>query len=179
MILASEVENNAQSWPENLLGIQETASAFILEPTTNEEGFDTFWFQSFPEQFGLETYTRGWNNLPALAIQRADDLEEKYQECLAKAVGEFLGKTGIERDRIGLVLPPLRSPAFVRRLAEVLQIPLERFVIPQEAMRDAFTSSLAQGLAAARKAGRCAPGTTGLVLAVGAGIQVGCALYYF
>jgi amino acid adenylation domain-containing protein len=179
MILASEVENNALSWPENQLGIQETASALILEPSAKDEGFASFWFQSFPELASLETYTRGWNNLLALAIERAGDLEQNYLACLAKAVHQFLKKEGVERDRIELVLPPLRSAAFVRRLADELRIPLGRFIVPQEKERDAFTSSLAQGLAAARKEGRCIPGTIGLVLAVGAGIQVGCALYYF
>src|SRR5260370_42338548 len=90
MILASEVENNAQSWPETLLGIQETASALILEPSAKDEGFETFWFQAFPEHAGLETYTRGWNNLPALAIERAADLEENYLTCLTSAVDAFL-----------------------------------------------------------------------------------------
>jgi 3-oxoacyl-[acyl-carrier-protein] synthase III len=179
MILASEVENNAKSWPENLLGIQETASALILDPAAKDEGFESFWFQAFPESASLETYTRGWNHLPALAIERVPDLEERYLACLATSVTEFLAKEALERDRIGLVLPPLRSANFVRRLAEALQMPLERFVQPAESARDAFTSSLAQGLIRARKAGRCPPGTIALVLAVGAGIQVGCGLYYF
>lgn len=179
MILASEVENNARAWPENQLGIQETASAVILESSDKEEGFDSFWFQSFPEHAGLETYTIGWNNLPALAVERAADLEERYLACLTATANEFLAKEGIDRDQIGLVLPPLRSPDFVRRLADAIQIPVEKFVVPAGGARDAFTSSLAQGFMQARQEGRCAPGTIGLVLGVGAGIQVGCAIYRF
>ena len=70
MVLATEVENNAQFWPENMLGIEETGSALILEPSAGDDGFATFWFQAFPEYVeSLNTYTTGRNNLPVMAIE--------------------------------------------------------------------------------------------------------------
>jgi amino acid adenylation domain-containing protein len=180
MVLASEVENNARAWPENLLGIEETASAFLLEASSGNEGFSAFRFHSFGQYLeALSVHTVARGPALALAVQKSPDLDRLYVECLAKAVNEFLSEEGITRQDIGLVLPPLRSPDFVRRLAAALKMPAERFVLPPENVADYFTSSLAQGFARARAEGRCPPGTVALVLAVGAGIETGCALYHF
>jgi 3-oxoacyl-[acyl-carrier-protein] synthase III len=180
LVLASEVENNAAHWPQHLLGIQEAGSALILEQSDGAEGFSAFRFRSFVD-YAHKAASCGAlrDSHPILAANFDSDLEDCYLHCAAQAVNEFLTGEGCRREEIGLVLATLRSESFVRRLAAAVDIPCDRFVLPAPAARDAFTSSLAQGLAVARAEGRCVPGTTALIVAVGAGVQVGCALYHF
>ena len=77
LILASEVENNAASWPEHLLGIKESASALILEEGSG--GFRAFGFRTFPEHVAcVEAFTVSHNNLSALEHRQDPDLDAMY-----------------------------------------------------------------------------------------------------
>jgi 3-oxoacyl-[acyl-carrier-protein] synthase III len=80
---------------------------------------------------------------------------------------------------VARVFPPHRSRAFVAELAAALGLPLERFVLLPDEYHDYFTSSLAASFEVARSRGLIGPGDVGLVIAAGAGVQVGCATYHF
>ena len=64
-----------------------------------------------------------------------------------------------------------------RLLAQRLGVPAEKAVLMQEEQGDLFTSSLACVLAEARRQGKPAKGDLALVIEVGSGVQVACALY--
>ena len=67
LILASEIENNANSWPEHLLGVKETASALLLEE--GAAGFFAFGCRTFPEHIGAaEAFTVAPTSGPRSAI---------------------------------------------------------------------------------------------------------------
>jgi hypothetical protein len=80
---------------------------------------------------------------------------------------------------VSWVFPPHRSQAFVVELARALDLPLARFVLLPNESRDYFTSSLAATLEAAFATSLVRPGDIGLLIAAGAGVQVGCATYHF
>jgi len=181
LVLASEVENNATAWPENLLGLKETASAVLLEESAADgEGFGAFLFRSFPEHLGrLETHTVTRNGKSALHVERDPALHAACAECAAAAVRELLEREGRRIEDIKAVFPPHVSAAFVAELAKALGVPAERMVTLPDGEHDYFTSSFAHAFRAARERNLVGPGDVGLVINVGAGVEVGCALYHF
>jgi 3-oxoacyl-[acyl-carrier-protein] synthase III len=58
-------------------------------------------------------------------------------------------------------------------------LPLDRFVHLANESRDYSTSSLAATIEAAYTTGLIQPGDTCLLIAAGAGVQIGCATYRF
>jgi amino acid adenylation domain-containing protein len=177
LVLASEVENNAEVWPENLLGVRPTATAFVLEPA-EKEGFVAFGFRAFPEHVSKRaSWTCAHEYKPAAYHQIDPALDEVYLDCVAAAADEFLGGRKLAWDDVAVVLPPWRSPAFTERLAARLRLPAAKVVAMTDEGGDLFTSSLACVFARARERGRPAAGELALIIEVGAGVQVALALY--
>ncbi|MFO0876009.1 MAG: amino acid adenylation domain-containing protein [Gemmataceae bacterium] len=177
LITASEVENNAETWPENLLGLRPTASAFVLEPG-EKDGFFAFGFRSFPQHVEKRaSWTAPHDYKPAVAHQIDPDLEAVYLDCVVQTVQEFLAEQKVSLSDVAVVLPPWRSPAFTVALAQRLQVPASQVELMDETGGDLFTSSLPAVFARAREHGRLKAGELGLVIEVGAGVQVACALY--
>jgi amino acid adenylation domain-containing protein len=177
LVLASEVESNAETWPENLLGVRQTATAFVVEPGENE-GFVAFGFRAFPEHVEKRaSWTAAHDFKPAAYHQSDPDLDDVYLACVEETVTEFLREQKMTWDDVAVVLPPWRSPRFTARLAERLKLPAAKVELMTEAGGDLFTSSLACVFAQARRRGRPAAGELALVIEVGAGVQVACALY--
>ena len=181
MIVAAEIENNADSFPDKLIGIRETASALILESDpSNEKGFSNFLFNYNTES--LNTYTthyRTRDSNPHLQILKDPDLDTLYIESILPAVEKLLNMEGLDLNRIDMIFPPQISSGFIKRLSEKLNLPLEKFIDVVGEGPDLFSSSLAYSFEHAVENGLVKPGDTGLMIAVGSGIQVGCAIYYF
>lgn len=174
LILASEVENNTQAWPEHLLGLKETASALLLEE--GAAGFAAFAFRTFPEHVGrLESFTVVHNKLAALEHRQDHDYDARLVECIAATVAEFLAKVGLHISQVRWYLLPQRSAAFVNSLAETLAIPTAKIVFAADGARDYFTSSLAHSFEQVQ--GELVAGDLVLMVEAAAGIQVACGLY--
>ena len=174
LILASEVENNATSWPGHLLGLKETASVLLLEEGTS--GFTAFGFRTFPEHVGcLEAFTVAHNKLAALDHRQDPELDTVFQECIRATVAEFLAKVGLDASAIRWFLLPQRSADFVTKLAESLAVPSERVALATDGRRDYFTSSLAYSFEQVRA--QFTSGDLVLMVEVAAGVQVVCGLY--
>jgi len=180
MVAVAEVENNRGVRPDHLLGVRETGSAVLLdEDPRGESGFGGFVFRYRAE--GVDAYrtaSRFQDGVTYLAHERAPDLHERYLALIEETVRELLWVEGVDAGRLRAVFPPQISPAFTAALAARLGIPIDRFVqVPGEG--DLFTSSLPHALRQARDVGRMAAGDVGLLIAVGSGVQAGCALYHF
>jgi 3-oxoacyl-[acyl-carrier-protein] synthase III len=174
LVLASEVENNADVWPEHLLGLRPTATALVLEPAQNE-GFIAFGFRAFPEHLEKRSSWTGPHDYKPAAFHQCDpSLEEVYLTCIQETAEAFLRELGLTWQDVVVVLPPWRSPAFTKALAEKYGVDK---VVTMTEEGDLFTSSLACVFARAREQGRLKVGQLALVIEVGAGVQVGCALY--
>ncbi len=107
LVLASEVENNATVWPENLVGLKETASALVLEATAGGDGFTAFGFRFFSEFCdAISSYTVGHNGLPALEHRRDPGLDEQIVAAVQATVADFLDRAGVRLCELALVIPP-------------------------------------------------------------------------
>ncbi len=179
--IAAEIENNADILPDRLVGVRETASAVVLDVAPREQtGFGRFLFRSFTEH--LDRYVveaRHQAGRPYLELRRSPDLDDRYASCLAKVAEELLARDGIKRSEVDIVLPPQRSSVFVQRLSRAINLPLERCVDVSTDGLDLYTSSLPYAFQRVSEQGLARQGDIGLVLDVGAGIQVGAAIYRF
>ncbi|MFT5127933.1 MAG: 3-oxoacyl-[acyl-carrier-protein] synthase III, partial [Rhodothermales bacterium] len=179
MVVASEVENNANSNKE-LLGVKETGSAIILDESTDNVGFGSFIFRyftdyidSFRSQIGQEEGTS------YLKFIRNPEIENQYLGCIADAVRDLLAREGLTFEQIKAIFPPQISSEFISHLSDRLKVVKSKFVDVALEGADLFTSSLPYTLKSAQEKQLVSHGDIGLIINVGSGIQVGCAIYYF
>ncbi|HET6946583.1 MAG TPA: 3-oxoacyl-[acyl-carrier-protein] synthase III C-terminal domain-containing protein [bacterium] len=180
MVVAAETENNAAAFPTELLGIEETGSALLLEAADGREGFRAFRFRSFPEHGdAFVSHLTNRNGKTYLRFTQDPDLERYYVRAIVEAVDEFLRGESLDVSHVTKIFPPQISSAFIASLSCAMHVPGDRFVDAVGGGRDLFTSSLPYALRHARDHGLIEEGHVGLFIGVGSGIQVGCALYDF
>jgi len=179
MVVAAEVENNGPDSGHPLYGVNETGSAVILGWTGDTAGFGRFVFHHHPEYGGaLETYFQNRDGQSWLEIERDPNLASHYLDSIPAAVEELLKLEELDPAEIVAVFPPYVSVADRTELAARLRIPVSRFV-DLAADSDPFSSSLPYGLEHAWRHGLVSSGDIGLIVAVGSGVEVGCATYRF
>jgi len=181
LVVAAEIENNAGAFPEDLLGIEETGSALLLEADPGgATGFGPFLFHAFPEYIGAFTSACvNRDGKACLAFDKDPDLQRYYIEAITATVAKLLEQEELDLASIHTILPPQISSPFITELSRTMHLPREKFVDAVDGRRDLYTSSLPLALQHAHDHGRARPGEIGLIISVGSGIQVGCALYYF
>ncbi|HBY96861.1 MAG TPA: 3-oxoacyl-ACP synthase [Chloroflexi bacterium] len=181
MVIAAEIENNADLFPERLRGIRESGAAAILAASTGgEAGFGNFVFKDFTEYCNeFATYASYEDGKPCLYTEKAATPEDAYLACIPRAVDELLALEGLDLAQISIVFPPQISSAFIARLSYKMTIPKKLFVDVAHDGPDFFTLSMAYALAHAQEHNLVKPGDIGLIINAGSGIQVGCAIYYF
>lgn len=184
LVVASEIENNSELFPDKLLGIQETASAMILDAHQNNGlGMSCFEFKYSIESMNLYTTSASYS-LPAnpklfLNINKANNINEKYIDLILNTVEDFLRKNGLRLDEINLVFPPQISTDFISELDKRLDFPNATIIDAVGENPDLFTSSIPYTFEYAYSNGLISPGDTALIIAVGSGIQVGFTIYIF
>jgi 3-oxoacyl-[acyl-carrier-protein] synthase III len=181
MIVATELENNARYFPGQLVGIRETASALILDKSpVQDKGFSRFLFKYHLEDMGAYTINCSTKEaIPFLQIEKDSLLEEKYLDSIQPLVEEILKQGGIALQEIDWVFPPQISSGFIMSLSGRLGFNYEKFIDVAGEGPDLFSSSIPYGMDYALEKGLIKSGDTGLIIAVGSGIQVGCAIYHF
>lgn len=182
MIVASEIENNRVAAPSDMLGLREVATATILrESEDGETGFQAFGFYHFAEYHDHNVTALLWNEQgqPYLKSSRKKDLLDTYLQCIEPAVAEFLKRNGYEREEIRFLLPPQISPAFVSETARRLEFAGDSVVDVSIEGQDLATSATPVALQAVLESQRAQSGDLGVIVNVGSGIQVACAVYQF
>jgi 3-oxoacyl-[acyl-carrier-protein] synthase III len=182
MIVTAEVENNAQVDPRHQLGLREMGSAVMLhESADGETGFQAFGFDYYPEHAEAWQVLGSWNDAgqPYLLPRRDAEWQQICLDCVARSVDRFLERERIARQDIDLLLPPQISSEFVRETGRRLAWPMDRTIDATDSDKDLSTSSTPATLQAVRDRQLARPGTLGLIVNVGAGVQVACALYRF
>jgi len=181
MVVASEIENNAGSFPDELVRIRETGSAIILEASpSTATGFARFLFQSFTDHVGAySTYLAPKAGDVRLHVSKRPDLEALYRDAIVCAVRELCVRDRLDMALVSKIFPPQISSAFIRELSVAMNMPPGMFVDAVGTGHDLFTSSLPFALRHATEHHLVNSGDTVLIIAVGSGIQVGCALYRF
>ncbi|UCH96111.1 MAG: hypothetical protein JSV88_04455 [Candidatus Aminicenantes bacterium] len=181
MIVAAEIENNAEVFPEKLLGIRETGSALILEKAPDgKPGFGNIIFKYITDYMDSFRVDTAWKNGRAyLDINRAPDIYDCYIECIPGVVHDLLHIEGLNISQIKVIFPPQISSQFIARLSEKMNLARDKFVDTVGDGKDLFTSSIPYAFQYARENHLAAEGDVGLIISIGSGIQVGCAIYYF
>lgn len=106
-------------------------------------------------------------------------MNENYAALLADAIEELRDLERLAWDDIGYALTPHVGPEFLAALKSRVPELAAKLVVDDAIEGDLLTSSLPFAWQAARRRGVAQPGTVGLMLAVGAGLQAGCATYRF
>jgi amino acid adenylation domain-containing protein len=181
LIVASEVENNRELYPNQTLGVQETASAIIVDQSADARtGFGEFVFKYMPEELGSRTVTGKYETgSPCVYLKQDPNICEMYLKLIPETVDELLEREGLAMSAIRVVLPPQFSGEFLDNLSGVLKIPREIIVDLTGHGKDLFTSAVPCTLDEVQARGLVQSGDIGLVISVGSGLQVGCAIYYF
>jgi 3-oxoacyl-[acyl-carrier-protein] synthase III len=100
-------------------------------------------------------------------------------ELVPDAVAELLRVEGIALGELTAVFLPEPAPGFRRRVAELLHLDPGRVIDPPEERVDRYTCSLPYLLHRARQARLVTDGDIGLLVEVGSGLSVACAVYRF
>ena len=179
MVLASEAEN-ADLLRGGRRGVTETASALILDQSPDRTGFGSFLFRSFTSYIDtLACSVSSEGGAPSLCVVQHPKLEAHYVECVLRVIPELLAAEGLDLSDIALFIPPQLSQEFIDNLSAGLKVDRRRFVHVTGGGADLFTSSVPYALETVRRRGLAQPGDAGLIITAGAGIEVGCAIYYF
>jgi amino acid adenylation domain-containing protein len=178
MVLASEVENNDS--PADIIGLEETASALVLTQDANsQKGFGPCIFRTFADHIeDLLANTTMKSDSMALHYRRHPRLEDTYLHCIATVVDQLLDESGFDMDNIDFIVPPQISSSFISRLAATLGMETDRMADATTGRNDLYTSSLAHGFSDARRRRWDQGGRIALIISVGAGVEVGCSLYW-
>lgn len=191
MVVASEIENNADIPDQPTLGITEMASAAILsESEDGETGFHAFRFDHYPEfQDDYKVFANIENKIgkPFLEHSIKDDWKNSLLPSIKQSVNQFLSDQTLTLESIDWWLPPQTCDEFLKSLRDELGISEDRMIVGKERGPDAFTSSTPLAMLAAgvsvgdgeHDGPRPATGDLGLIVNIGSGLQVACALYRF
>jgi 3-oxoacyl-(acyl-carrier-protein) synthase III len=181
MALASEVENNLVDDGRTMLGLMETGSAAILDlaPTDDEAGFLSFAFQYFTDHVDKYYSHAGQENGKTfLSFRKKPSLYDYYIDCIDQTVSQYLNNEGIYKSQIKAVFPPQISKEFVERLQSFIGFSSDTMVGVAK-NKDYYTSSTLYSMQTAVDRKQVKKGDIGLIINVGTGIQVACALYHF
>lgn len=181
MIVAAEFENNFKYFPDKMIGIRETASAVILDKNPVEnKGFSRFLFKYHTEAIDAYTVNCSTKEVnPFFHIGKDPELGEKYVRTIQPLIVEILKQECIGLQEIDWVFPPQISTTFIHLLSEKLGLGFDKFIDVAGDGPDLFSSSIPYGMEYGFEIGLIKPGDIGLLIAVGSGIQVGCAIYHF
>ncbi|MDE0229051.1 MAG: hypothetical protein OXJ62_09395 [Spirochaetaceae bacterium] len=160
------------------LGLASAGSALVLERSSGRTGFRSFFVETHAEYldwYHAYAYTDD-SGPPRLRVECDHRLAERLPEAVAESVTELLRRERVSLDDFAVIFPPQLGPEFVDRLADVLGVEPGRFVSCGGG--NLFTAAPAAGWEAAGER-VVPPGSMGLFLAAGAGIEVACATYEF
>lgn len=150
--------------------------ALLCGWAADESGFDFFRWANFPdggESFhSTVTYRDGRNRLEIVA---SDQMDEAYAAAGSKVAFECLDSASTDLAAVDLVLAAPARPGFSAGLAAHLNVPVERVAVAGD--ERIHTAALIAAIHGATLDARLRPGSTVLVVAVGAGVTAGAALY--
>ncbi|NUN99507.1 MAG: 3-oxoacyl-ACP synthase [Saprospiraceae bacterium] len=180
LLLTSEIENNLETWPNDLMGIEETGAAMLLKKSEDGSGFGDFVFKKFPKYSNSLIVENYWvDTKPFLEVQRDERLDDFYVECIVDTVAELMMKARLDMDKIAKVFPPQISSSFIQKLTKALNLSPQKVVDVTPGRKDLFTSSIPHALHQAISNKEVAKGEMGLIISAGSGVQVGCVIYRF
>lgn len=179
MVVASEVDVNAEHPTAAPLGVPPFGAAAILEWTDDPSaGFRRFLFRDFVALRRTTKTVGRMNGGPArIEVERSADWHQIYAECANAAIQDLLAAEHLSIAQIRCVLTSTASPAFDAALADALAIDRARVLSASLGVESHPTGSILHAMLAAQETDRIARGDLCVLVEAGAGVQIGCALY--
>lgn len=181
MVVAGEVENNAERRPRHLLGIRGSAAAVMLRESERDAGFLGFGFYDRPGLSRAREVHGGWHDggrTVCLTCCDQGDVAEIFLESLLEGVRRFLDSQGTSLADIRWFVPSQHGRAFLDRFAAGLGIDPARVVdLHADTLGNPQSTSFPLAFSAGLRSGTFRPGDLVLLAQVCAGVQVGCGLY--
>jgi 3-oxoacyl-[acyl-carrier-protein] synthase III len=169
------------------LRLEPSGAAFVLQAAstvaTNNAGFGDFVFRN-DWKHGAARVTACVPSskeayYPKMDVHESPELRARYVDLLVEAIDELRDLERLAWDDVDCVLPPLMGAELIQLLGDRLPVLRDKLMVDADCRRDLFTSSLPFAWQVAQRRGAATPGSIGLLLAVGAGLQAGCASYRF
>ncbi len=182
LVASAELDPNSRTRPDLPLRVATSGAAVVVDASPDpRRGLGSVVIRRFPQHVGAVTSDLHFGGPVAHQADLGQEAALPFLlEQLPDAIGELLRIEGIALDRdVSALFVPEPVPGFRRRVADLLHVEPERVVDPPEERVDRHTCSLPYLLHRARKTGRVGEGQTGLLVEVGSGLQVACAVYYF
>ena len=157
--------------------------AALLCRGSDDRGFQAFGFESFPEYEGLfgarirweERRLLGGRNV--LSIEQHAGFRARAVECALEATRRFVERHGLRLRDLDLLVPSPFPVGLADELARRLELRTDRVAHVGEDFAGAHTAGPLAALVAAEQDGRLGRAESVLFVAVGAGVNVGLALY--
>jgi 3-oxoacyl-[acyl-carrier-protein] synthase III len=177
LVVAAEVDNNAEIPGKPAIGIEERGSAILLETSSGTTGFGLFVFNSFPSHAcARQARAIQGEGGTFIDMRRSPDLDDAYIGCIARTFTETMERGGLQPDDVEIVLPPQISSSFIAQLRQRLALPRASFVDVSCGNADLYSSSLAYAFDALHQPAT-RDGQLAAFIGVGAGIEVGIGIY--
>ncbi len=183
LVLASEVENNKVDFPDEVIGIEETAAGAIFRPSDNgTRGFVNFAFVNNADYISHRKMSNTWieeNGRPVLQQQESENIDDLYVEVAKLAVEKLMVQERMNFDKIAKIVPQQLSTSFIEKLANALNQAVDKFINVSEGKKDLISCSIPYAMKAAMEDESVKEGDLVLIVSVAAGIQAGAAIYQF
>jgi 3-oxoacyl-[acyl-carrier-protein] synthase III len=179
MVVAAECQHASPAGQAETGKLFQVGSALILSRARDgQTGFGRFVFRYFTEYVdALQAYAAQEDGRTFLITKRSQHAESYLLQCIRETVDELLAAEHLSLQQIQHVVLPQISSQFLARGARILGVP-PASLIDLTGNGDPFTSTMPCAWEHVRDQRGMKRGDTLLLVSAGAGIQVGCALYY-
>jgi 3-oxoacyl-[acyl-carrier-protein] synthase III len=162
-------------------GFRLTGAAMLLDQVPDEErGFDKIFIKRFEDH--MEAYRCCMiysENQMSMLFRKDPAIEEIYLKLVPQAISEFFSQENLRLENFDLILPPQLSPGFVSEMAALIGGDGKRFIDVSREDGDLFNASLPMAMGYVFDNGLASPGQKALIVNIGSGLQVACAVYNF
>jgi 3-oxoacyl-[acyl-carrier-protein] synthase-3 len=176
LVVASDADPAHGTTRDSPFPFAGAGGALLCRRTDDATGLGSFCWANFPD--GGESFrsTVGYHDgRNRLQITSSDLMDETFAVAAAKVALECLDRDSTDLADVDLVLAAPARAGFTAGLASDLGVAEERLVVARD--ERIHTAALIAALHDATTAGRLRPGSTVLLLAAGAGVTAGAALY--
>jgi 3-oxoacyl-[acyl-carrier-protein] synthase III len=181
LVVSAELDPNTRTRPDLPLGIEPSGAAVVLDVSPDPaRGLGSVVIRRFPDRVDAISSDLCFGG--PTAHQESSGREAALPfllEQLPGVVSELLRVEDIDHDEITAIFVPESGPGLRDRVAAILGAEPRRVVEPPTERVDRFTCSLPYLLHRARVDGLVAKGDAGLLVEMGSGLQLACAVYRF
>lgn len=182
LITTSEIDNNKRySEQYEELPIFEGAASILLEVSDDDSGFGTFVFENFPEYINDKKSWAEWDGIAIKTIiEEKDDISREYARLTLEVIQKLFDQEGSEVDDFSVIFVPQFSDEYLACLksSTLFKNWIGKWINCSEDVKNSTLTSAYQIHSAITKE-EMTPGSSGIIINVASGLQIGGASYKF